>query len=126
MFGDIDGDRSTDLIVQVGSSSTTGYTYALAVNKAGAFQVVNQFVKVEDVTYNFQDVTGDGIVDVVLSQDAQIVVMVGKGDGTFADKALLLTGPWTSSAYVFSDLNGDGKPDLVVADSSNVSVLLRQ
>ena len=124
-FGDIDGDGVQDMIVETGSSST-GYTYALAVNKSGAFQVVNQFVEVKDVTYAFQDVTGDGIVDVVLSQDAQIVIMVGKGDGTFADKALLLTGPWTSSAYVFSDLNGDGKPDLVVADSSNVSVLLRQ
>jgi hypothetical protein len=124
-FGDVDGDGVQDMIVETGSSST-GYTYSIAINKSGSLQVVNQFAEVKDVTYKFQDVTGDGIVDVVLSQDAQIVIMLGKGDGTFADKPLLLTGPWTSSAYVFSDLNGDGKPDLVVADSSNVSVLLRQ
>jgi hypothetical protein len=122
-FGDVDGDGVQDMIVRIGSSE---HSYAIATNKSGAFQVVNQFVEVKDVNYKFQDVTGDGIVDVVLSQDAQIVVMVGNGDGTFANKPLLITGPWTSSAYVFSDLNGDGKPDLVVADSSNVSVLLRQ
>jgi hypothetical protein len=124
-FGDIDGDGSTDLIVETGSSSSSD-AYALVTNKALTFTVVNQFAATSEVDYAFQDVTGDGIVDVILSQDAQIVIMVGKGDGKFADKGLLVTGPWTRADYAFADLNGDGKPDLTVCDGQTLSVLLRQ
>ena len=126
-FEDIDGNGLVDLIAQVSiSDDSSVYSYALALNENGSFRVVNEFPRVQPVDYYFQDVTGDGIVDLVLSQDAQILLMVGKGDGTFADKPLLVTGPWTKSLYVFSDLNGDGKPDLVVSDGVAVSVLLRQ
>lgn len=125
-FADVDGDGVTDMIVKTGTSST-GYTYFVVQNKNGTLTPVSQFAAVESVDYAFRDVTGDGIMDVVLTDHAQLAIMVGKGDGTFEKTALLVTGPWTdASHFEFTDLNGDGKPDLVVGDGATISVLLRQ
>ncbi|HYW47743.1 MAG TPA: VCBS repeat-containing protein [Bryobacteraceae bacterium] len=65
------------------------------------------------------DLNGDGKPDVVtaigLSPPSQIVVLLGKGDGTF--QAPILTQTNTAPPQiVIVDRNGDGKQDLLLAD----------
>jgi hypothetical protein len=54
-----------------------------------------------------------------------VSVLLGKGDGTFADAVRYAAGA-VPSAIVAGDFNGDGRPDLAVANrgSDDVSVLL--
>lgn len=71
------------------------------------------------------DFNGDGIPDLAGVNGTSIVVLLGKGDGTFTEQ----TGePVTANPNVSlmtADLNGDGKLDLIVTDSTNtVSVYL--
>ena len=64
-------------------------------------------------------------MDVVVASGAQLTVMPGHGDGSFA-AGVTVTGPWsTAIQHAFTDLTGAGKPALVVGDK-NISVLLRQ
>ncbi|MCY3021279.1 MAG: VCBS repeat-containing protein, partial [Planctomycetota bacterium] len=77
------------------------------------------------------DVNGDGKADVVLANpfDGTVSVLLGKGDGTFADAKKFATGSDADTgayAVVVADMNGDGKPDIIVANrnDSTVSVLL--
>jgi hypothetical protein len=77
----------------------------------------------------------DGKPDLAVAGDADrevaggaVSVLLGKGDGTFADNVDYATGLNPSSVAV-EDYNGDGKPDLAVANStffgpSTVSLLL--
>ncbi len=124
MFVDVDGDGRTDIVTL--ETDSVPKTYALMHNDAATgFSSWAQFAQVHEVGYRFEDVTGDGKMDIILEQDAQIVVMVGNGDGTFAKNGSLVTGAWSdASPYEFVDLNGDRRPDIVVG-GSNVSVEMR-
>jgi hypothetical protein len=65
------------------------------------------------------DFNGDGIPDLAGINGTSIVVLLGKGDGTFTEQ----TGePVTANpnvSLITTDLNGDGKLDLIVTDSTN-------
>jgi hypothetical protein len=73
------------------------------------------------------DVTGDGKVDIVTSDDNTdtISVLTGNGDGTFQDKVEYPAG-WVARSVAAVDLNHDGHPDLVVmnAFAKTVRILL--
>jgi uncharacterized protein (TIGR03437 family) len=69
------------------------------------------------------DFNGDGKTDVVvlISQYAGgpsdgVLILLGRGDGTFAEGATYAVGPFALS-FAVGDFNGDGKLDLVVADN---------
>jgi uncharacterized protein (TIGR03437 family) len=76
------------------------------------------------------DVNGDGIPDLAVmayganSDAPSVLVLLGKGDGTFSPPVFTLNG--TAGAVAFGDFNGDGKLDMAVANagSANVSVYL--
>ena len=71
------------------------------------------------------DFNGDGILDVAVgvSQTSQglyatnIVILLGKGDGTFSVGQSVATGGDFSS-FVVADFNGDGVPDLAVLNNT--------
>ena len=63
------------------------------------------------------DFNGDGIPDVAVANHLSnsVTVLLGNGDGTFTESALLGTGPYPYSIVV-ADFNGDGNPDLALAN----------
>ena len=64
------------------------------------------------------DFNGDGIPDIVVSNqaDGTITVLLGKGDGTFTTKSMGGSG-LDGDGVVVGDFNDDGIPDLAVAAS---------
>lgn len=122
---DIDGDKVTDLVLVVGTQQATA-GYVLVRNKGdGTFSQMKQIANEPKVSYTFADATGDGRMDVVLTEAEQLAVLTGNGNGTFGGPTLV-TGPWSNANQnTFVDLNNDGRLDLVVADTV-MSVLIHK
>jgi hypothetical protein len=78
------------------------------------------------------DFNGDGKADLAITPRSafEVIVLLGKGDGTFPTRVAYPTDSYGYSVAV-GDLNGDGKADLAVSsgnrlggDINGVSVLL--
>jgi len=74
------------------------------------------------------DVTGDGSADVINAEreKAQLVVRLGKRDGSFADPIFIDTGERRDYLYnpVIADFNADGRNDVAVALNYKGKVLV--
>lgn len=75
------------------------------------------------------DFNGDGAVDLALTitTPPAVALMMGHGDGTFADAVTISLPPYAGPNYVTAlaaaDLNSDGKVDLVVGTTRSPSVV---
>jgi len=71
------------------------------------------------------DVNGDGKMDIAVLDDSggAVLVLLGRGDGTFLEPSLVSTGPGPSLLST-ADLNSDGKPDLVFVTSDGTQTML--
>lgn len=120
-LGDIDGDADLDVV--------SGIPIKFLLNQGDGTYVPSEHepdARAEMVTT--ADLNGDGALDVVGTDGVSnfTVVLINKGDGTFAEPSNLrpdgTTGPWAVAA---EDLDLDGDVDLAVAyrSSRNIAVL---
>ncbi len=124
--GDFTGNGITDLAVL---NYTTNDVDILLGQGDGSFRFGGEYSVGDGAAAQYLavgDLTGNGIMDLVVSDYLrnQIAVLMGNGDGTFQAPVFYATGT-NPTGLVLTDLNGDGKLDVATADngSNQVSVL---
>lgn len=131
IFADVNHDGIPDLVI-VGSGytpSSTGLVEIRLGNGDGTFQSPNSVpAPLGAFALAAEDFNGDGKTDlaVLISQAGAgpsdgVSILLGKGDGTFAEGATYAVGPFAQS-FAVGDFNADGKLDLVVAGSGTYAV----
>jgi hypothetical protein len=134
VIADFNGDGIPDLVV---SSSFYGSVTVYLAKGDGTFTPVtgstNPAIN-EPLAFVAADVNHDGKLDLVItnynsyagdSQDPDLTILLGNGDGTFTPAAIDTRYSGTSS-IIASDFNGDGTPDLAVGTGSGVNILLTE
>jgi hypothetical protein len=130
--GDFNGDGKVDIAVDNGSVTGTPAVSVLLGNGDGTFQTPIMYplgTYLEGITAG--DINGDGIEDLVVSNDANgvgagnVEILLGNGDGTF-QPPIILSADFSPEYAVIADFNGDGKADIAVPNysSSDISILL--
>ncbi len=120
------GDLTSDGFPEIVNANCSDNTITIYVNNGdgtyatGAYYnaAANGYVYPEAVT--IADVNGDGLPDIVSSNDdsSDVTILLGNGDGTVVSPALGYTrgGSFLSNPAIVADFNGDGLPDIIVPD----------
>jgi len=120
--GDFDGDGDQDLAV---ANPVDGGTLVLLENDGTGEFGNRKELHLGDGTYAVisGDVDGDGRTDLVVVNNGseEILVLLGKGDGTFT-RSDTLKAEKSPKDVVFADFNEDDLPDLAVANYYSASV----
>ena len=141
---DVNGDGKPDVIFNGTNTYLGANPYVLYVALGNGDGTFNAPVATSDIcsgpgfgaviSVAVADVTGDGKPDILAScqnnagtYPANIFLLAGKGDGTFATPTAISAGTYPTTISV-GDFNGDGIPDLVVGNNypggPNFAVLL--
>ncbi len=114
LAGDLNKDGKADIIA-VSSGNNSGSFFAVFLsNGDGTFTPGQQYVIYSSPNISLADVNGDGNLDVVVtSSSSNLLVFLGKGDGTFQNA---IFGPYNSynTLPAIGDFNQDGKMDIAV------------
>ncbi len=129
--GDFNGDGILDIVVAnfgIPGSGANGDVSVLIGNGDGTFQAaVHYQAGTGPSSAEVGDFNGDGIPDVVVSNNLSnnVSVLLGNGDGTFQAAVNYATGTGPVEVAI-NDYNGDGIPDMAVVNqrSNNVTILL--
>jgi hypothetical protein len=123
-LGDLNGDHKPDMVM---TNHEGGKVSVRLGNGDGTFADAVDYVAGTGPTQlALGDLDRDGKVDIVLLTDGyvsgyssgtSVVLLLGKGDGTFAARRDLSTGG-SATSLALADLNGDGKLDVVGATGS--------
>jgi hypothetical protein len=86
-------------------------------------QFPNPVYKVGNGPYGLAraDIDGDGIQDLVTASFDGLAILLGRGDGTFADALSLLAIQEPVTVFA-ADINSDGQPDLLLQSFMNSSL----
>lgn len=133
-FGDIDGDGKLDLIVTNYGSGTV--SILRNISTAGSLLTSSFSPKVDIQTLNFPlttavaDVTGDGIVDISVSNEHSnsVQVFANGSNGTTIgfDPAVTFLGSSEPRGLTIADFNDDGLPDWAFVNSSGGVVAVQE
>jgi hypothetical protein len=127
-LGDLNGDGKLDLVTGNVVSSTVS---VLLGKGSGTFAAKTDYTfgsphstdptRARPSMVALGDLNGDGKLDIAVAQDSgysavnTVVVLLGKGDGTFPTRASYPAEPGASSVAL-GDMDGDGRMDVVVAN----------
>lgn len=112
---DLDGDGRLDLAVTRFSVDAVRLLFG-----AGGFNVERETEYLVDSTPAAVvqgDYNGDGLLDLAVSAQGAVSVLLGREDATFAAPRTYVLGSG-SAAMTLGDLNGDGRPDLTALNTS--------
>jgi hypothetical protein len=119
--GDLDGDGLPDLVA---GAQQTG---VCVLHNTGARHFQVGFVLSGGLGQgaSLGDFDGDGHLDLIQLAVHALILMPGKGDGTFGDPRGYYVGPGVLSAAI-GDLDGDGLADLVAPAGSSAALVFNR
>ncbi len=127
--GDLNGDGWEDIVTTIQNElQETNYVSILFGVGDGTFWApVDYEVGPDPTAVEVGDVTGDGLLDIIVANGGEntLSVLENLGDGAFAALPKLFVG-YAPSDLALGDLNGDGALDIVAANATDntVSILL--
>jgi hypothetical protein len=131
-LGDLNGDGKLDIVVaNHGAASAIESVIVLLGRSDGTFSAKvdypSQYLAISQhnrISLALGDLNGDGKLDIIWGPDANYLgVLLGKGDGTFADPVWTMVQDGARTLAV-GDMNRDGKPDLVAGTRGGTLCLL--
>ncbi len=118
---DLNADSLPDIVVANRTGDRPGASYICFNRGRGQFDgACEKFATESATTITAADVTGDGLVDLIVPHrdGGQSHIYVNGGKGTFAGATRVPFGPANATIRMSAaaDLNGDGRQDLVTID----------
>jgi hypothetical protein len=121
---DFSGKGLSHILVKM--EGTTAVTLIAPTEKSGKLEFTS--VSFDMLTTPFfskiGDIDGDGTDDAVVlkTNEAELQVVYGEGDGLFLDKTYSIPTVTTATSFSLADFNRDGKLDIAVLDPTNEQV----
>lgn len=118
---DLNADHRPDIVVANRTGDRPGASYICFNTGGGRFdETCEKFATESATTITAADVTGDGLVDLVVPHrdGGQSHIYVNGGKGSFVGATRIPFGPANATIRMSAaaDLNGDGRQDLVTID----------
>jgi hypothetical protein len=121
---DLNRDGRSDLVLagQESGGWETASSTAILLNRGDSAFIKRALPLQSRFVRDAGDVNGDGNPDVAASTPADLVLLMGVGDGTFVEPRPLGVG--RSGSFVFADFDRDGSTDLAAAGDDRTSILV--